>query len=91
MSARLSLVPAAVLTCLLYSSGNESNFRTSAYEAITSYITHATPDTIPVVQNTIVAVLQRMEQLLGMQVSVLVELDAGLVLTATLESNSGSG
>ncbi|KII83643.1 hypothetical protein PLICRDRAFT_180247 [Plicaturopsis crispa FD-325 SS-3] len=46
--------------------GNESNFRTSAYEAITSYVTHATPDVIPVVQNTVVTILQRMEQLLGM-------------------------
>jgi hypothetical protein len=50
------------------SAGNESNFRTSAYEAITSYVTHATPDTIPVVQNTVVAILQRMEHLLSVQV-----------------------
>lgn len=50
------------------SAGNEANFRTAAYEAITSYLTHATPDAIPVVQNTVVAILQRMEQLLGMQV-----------------------
>lgn len=50
------------------SAGNEANFRTSAYEAITAYITHATVDVIPVVQNTVVAILHRMEQLLGMQV-----------------------
>jgi len=51
--------------------GNEANFRTAAYEAITSYITHATVDAIPVVQNTIVTILQRMEQLLGMQNQIL--------------------
>lgn len=51
------------------SSGNEANFRTSAYEALASYVTHASPDTIPVVQNTAVTVLARMEQLLAMQVS----------------------
>ncbi|KIK64912.1 hypothetical protein GYMLUDRAFT_240267 [Collybiopsis luxurians FD-317 M1] len=48
-------------------SGNEANYRTAAYEAITSFLTHATADAIPVVQSTIVAILQRMEQLLGMQ------------------------
>ncbi|KAG6332567.1 hypothetical protein ID866_6517 [Astraeus odoratus] len=47
--------------------GNEANFRTSAYEAITSYVTHATNDVIPVVQNTLITILMRMEQLLGMQ------------------------
>jgi importin subunit beta-1 len=47
---------------------NENNFRTSAYEAITSYVAHATPDVIPVVENTIVTILQRMEYLLGMHV-----------------------
>lgn len=46
---------------------NESNFRTSAYEAITSYVSHSTADCIPVVQNTVIAILQRMEQLLNMQ------------------------
>ncbi|KIM58066.1 hypothetical protein SCLCIDRAFT_1218905 [Scleroderma citrinum Foug A] len=46
---------------------NEANFRTSAYEAITSYVTHATNDVIPVVQNTLFTILMRMEQLLGMQ------------------------
>lgn len=51
--------------------GNEANFRTAAYEAITSYLTHATIDAIPVVQNTVVTILQRMEQLLGMQNQIL--------------------
>lgn len=55
---------------LLNSSGNEANYRTSAYEAITSYLTQATPDTITVVQSTAVTVLQRMEQLLSMQVRI---------------------
>ncbi|CAA7262120.1 unnamed protein product [Cyclocybe aegerita] len=53
------------------SSGNESNFRTAAYEAITSYLTQATPDAIPVVQSTAVTVLQRMEHLLSMQNQIL--------------------
>ncbi|KAI5990413.1 karyopherin Kap95 [Pisolithus albus] len=44
-----------------------ANFRTSAYEAITSYVTHATNDVIPVVQNTLITILMRMQQLLGMQ------------------------
>ncbi|KAL1688004.1 armadillo-type protein [Schizophyllum commune] len=47
------------------SAGNEANFRTSAYEAITSYVTHATQDVIPVVQNTVLTILQRMEHLLS--------------------------
>ncbi|KAH9834388.1 ARM repeat-containing protein [Rhodofomes roseus] len=46
---------------------NEGNYRTAAYEAITSYVTHSSADTIPVVQNTAVAILARMEQLLAMQ------------------------
>ena len=45
---------------------NESNFRTSAYEAIASYVIHASADVIPVVQQVTVAVLTRMEQLLHM-------------------------
>ncbi|KAG6911089.1 hypothetical protein DXG01_004604 [Tephrocybe rancida] len=53
------------------SASNEANFRTSAYEAITSYLSHATPDAIVVVQNTLLAVLDRMERLLGMQNQIL--------------------
>ncbi|KAF8901570.1 armadillo-type protein [Mucidula mucida] len=48
------------------SASNESNYRTAAYEAMTSYLTHATPDAILVVQNTVVTILQRMEHLLGL-------------------------
>ncbi|ETW79902.1 hypothetical protein HETIRDRAFT_459766 [Heterobasidion irregulare TC 32-1] len=50
---------------------NESNFRTSAYEAITSFVQQATPDVIPVIQNTVVTILQRMEHLLNMQNQIL--------------------
>ncbi|GLB44148.1 putative importin-beta N-terminal domain [Lyophyllum shimeji] len=53
------------------SAGNEANYRTAAYEAITSYLTQATTDAIPVVQNTVVTILQRMETLLGMQNQIL--------------------
>ncbi|KAE9403750.1 ARM repeat-containing protein [Gymnopus androsaceus JB14] len=53
------------------SSSNESNYRTAAYEAITSLLTHATTDAIPVVQSTTVTILQRMEHLLGIQNQIL--------------------
>ncbi|KNZ75553.1 Importin subunit beta-1 [Termitomyces sp. J132] len=49
------------------SASNEANFRTSAYEAITSYLSHATGDSIFVVQNTLLTILDRMERLLAMQ------------------------
>jgi hypothetical protein len=69
--------------------GNESNFRTSAYEAITSYVTHATPDTIPVVQNTVVAILHRMEHLLSVHVSPLrwVQTSAKMLNTIVVMQN----
>ncbi|GBE87129.1 ARM repeat-containing protein [Sparassis latifolia] len=50
---------------------NEANYRTAAYEAITSFVTHSTLDTITVVQGTAVSVLVRMEQLLSMQNQIL--------------------
>ncbi|KAH9948461.1 ARM repeat-containing protein [Amylocystis lapponica] len=50
---------------------NEGNYRTAAYEAVTSFVTHSTADTISVVQNTAVAMLHRMEQLLAMQNQIL--------------------
>ncbi|KAF8966870.1 armadillo-type protein [Flammula alnicola] len=53
------------------SAGNESNYRTAAYEAITSYLTQATPDAITVVQSTAVTILQRMEHLLSIQNQIL--------------------
>ncbi|KAJ6463352.1 armadillo-type protein [Mycena sanguinolenta] len=53
------------------SAGNEHNFRTAAYEAISAYLSGATLDSIPVVQNTVVAILNRMEQLLAMQNQIL--------------------
>lgn len=58
------------MSAWLCSTGNESNFRTAAYEALTSYCSHASTDTIVTVQNTAVAILQRMEQLLAMHVRV---------------------
>ena len=56
---------AKILT--VYSTGNESNFRTSAYEALSSYVTHAGPESIPVVQNIALTILSRMEHLLAVQ------------------------
>ncbi|KAF8999789.1 armadillo-type protein [Cyathus striatus] len=53
------------------SASNESNYRTAAYEAITSFLTQATPDAIGVVQNTVVTILQRMEHLLSVQNQIL--------------------
>ena len=55
---------------LYYRSGNESNYRTAAYEAIVSYLSHATPDALTVVQNTTVTILERMEHLLGLHVCI---------------------
>ncbi|KAJ7585024.1 armadillo-type protein [Mycena floridula] len=52
-------------------SGNEANYRTAAYEAMTSILQHSTPDAVSVLQNTIVTVLARMEQLLSMQNQIL--------------------
>ncbi|KIY48517.1 ARM repeat-containing protein [Fistulina hepatica ATCC 64428] len=45
--------------------GNEANFRTAAYEAITAFLTHATADVTGVVENTTVTILARMEHLLA--------------------------
>jgi hypothetical protein len=61
----------SLYNCLLihyFSASQEGNYRTSAYEAINTYIQHATSDTITVVHNVAVTALQRMEQLLAMQV-----------------------
>lgn len=52
----------------LASAGNESNYRTSAYEAITSFVQQATPDCVQVVSNTALKILDRMEHLLNVQV-----------------------
>ncbi|KAJ7756938.1 hypothetical protein B0H16DRAFT_1457832 [Mycena metata] len=57
-----------VIRALLHvpeSAGNEHNFRTAAYEASSAYPSGATADAV--VQNTVVAVLTRMEQVLNMQ------------------------
>lgn len=65
---------------------NEANFRTSAYEAITSYVTHASADVIPVVQNTLITILVRMEQLLGVQVCGIASVPTA-VSSGIIESN----
>jgi len=62
---------------------NEANFRTSAYEALTSYVAHASADVIPVVQNTLITILVRMEQLLGMQVCGIVSVSMRVSLGVT--------
>ncbi|KAF7360728.1 Importin N-terminal domain-containing protein [Mycena venus] len=53
------------------SAGNEHNFRTATYKAVLAYLSGATLDAIPMVQNTVIAILNRMEQLLGMQNQIL--------------------
>lgn len=50
---------------------NEGNYRTAAYEAITSFVTHAHPDTYPSVNATAMVILQRMEQLISLQNQIL--------------------
>ncbi|KAM6493384.1 Armadillo-type fold [Amanita muscaria] len=45
--------------------GNEANYRTAAYEAITSFVSQATKDVTPVVHNTVLTILQRMAHLLS--------------------------
>jgi hypothetical protein len=54
--------------CFPVSAGNESNYRTSAYEAITSFVQQATVDCVQVVSNTTLKILDRMEHLLNVQV-----------------------
>ncbi|EJD36187.1 karyopherin Kap95 [Auricularia subglabra TFB-10046 SS5] len=46
---------------------NENNFRTSAYEAITTYVARSAVDTLPVVSTVVITVLSRMESLLSVQ------------------------
>ncbi|KAH8084890.1 ARM repeat-containing protein [Cristinia sonorae] len=53
------------------SATNEGNFRTAAYQAITSYVGHATPESIPVVQSTTLVIIQRMEHLISVQNQIL--------------------
>lgn len=66
--SRTEAVFPILMIAFAFRTTNEANFRTSAYEAITSYVAHASADVIPVVQNTLITILVRMEQLLGMQV-----------------------
>ncbi|KDQ54461.1 hypothetical protein JAAARDRAFT_38128 [Jaapia argillacea MUCL 33604] len=50
---------------------NESNYRTAAYEALAVFTAHAPPDAIPVIQNTAIAILHRMEHLISVQNQIL--------------------
>ncbi|KAF6749546.1 karyopherin Kap95 [Ephemerocybe angulata] len=61
----------AALLRVTESGSNEANFRTAAYEAIVAYVNGATPDVIPVIQNTVVTILQRMEHLLSIHNQIL--------------------
>ena len=61
------------------SATNEGMHRTAAYQAIISFVTHSTADTVGVVQNTAVTILVRMEQLLNMQVSSILDIYNGAV------------
>lgn len=55
------------ITKLPFRPSNESNFRTSAYEALASYVSHSAQSSLPTVSNVIITILNRMEQLLAMQ------------------------
>ncbi|KAM0747802.1 ARM repeat-containing protein [Meredithblackwellia eburnea MCA 4105] len=46
---------------------NESNSRTSAYEALSTLVTHAPNDCLPVISKLVLAVLDRSETLLNLQ------------------------
>jgi hypothetical protein len=50
---------------------NESNARTSAYEAIGTFVTQSAADTLPVVSQVTLECLSRMEQLMTVQVCLL--------------------
>ncbi|KAI6010094.1 hypothetical protein PISMIDRAFT_25640 [Pisolithus microcarpus 441] len=47
---------------------NKANSHTSAHGAITSHVTHAMNDVMPVIQNMLITILMRTQQLLGMQI-----------------------
>lgn len=51
---------------------NESNSRTSAYEALSTLVAHAPTDCLPIISKLVIAVLDRSEQLFQMQVRCLV-------------------
>lgn len=48
---------------------NEANSRTSAYEALSTLVTHASSDCLSIISKLVIAVLDRSEALLGLQVS----------------------
>jgi importin subunit beta-1 len=50
---------------------NEGNFRTAAYETMSTLISHSAQDTLHVVQSVVVAILQQQEHLLSIQNQIL--------------------
>lgn len=54
------------LTLLIHSNASESNSRTSAYEALSTLVQHASKDCLPVVERLVISILARSETLLGM-------------------------
>jgi importin subunit beta-1 len=48
---------------------NEANCRTSAYEALSAFIMYSANDCIPMVQNIVLAILDRLESTTAMEVS----------------------
>ncbi|GAA5945153.1 karyopherin beta [Sporobolomyces koalae] len=57
----------SALLRLAEKASNESNSRTSAYEALSALVTHAPSDCLPTISKLVMSVLDRSEALLGMQ------------------------
>lgn len=74
----------------VHRSSNEANFRTAAYEAISAYVNVATPDVIPVIQNTVVTTSKRAERLLQNHNQIVVSMTAttGTSYRATIATSS---
>ncbi|GAA5923414.1 hypothetical protein JCM3775_007533 [Rhodotorula graminis] len=69
-SCALSAFYDGIVSALLHlaeTANNESNSRTSAYEALSTLAAHAPNDCLPVVSKLVIAVLDRSEALLNMQ------------------------
>ncbi|KAI6124065.1 armadillo-type protein [Pisolithus croceorrhizus] len=70
-TSHLSLYFDGVVNTLLRvtdTASHEAHSRTSAYGAITSNVTPAMNDVIPVIQNTLITILMWMQRLLGVQI-----------------------
>ncbi|SDA02376.1 BZ3501_MvSof-1269-A2-R1_Chr12-3g03566 [Microbotryum saponariae] len=59
----------SALLRLAEKSTNEASARTSAYEALSTLVTHASKDTLPTISKLVLALLDRSETLLALQVS----------------------